>query len=331
MDLEEAERRLRGGADDGKKLWQAFPGKNRICCRGFCLTGPDAVVFIFNHFLTFGILALFYALVAIRLHIGVIVGGFILHGISLYFLLRCAFTEPGILPRSSQAANKDIIGDPPKHIVNGREVQLAYCSTCHIFRPPKTKHCRICDNCVEEFDHHCPWVMNCVAKRNYRYFVGFVAAISSLCVYVCVCSLVLLIISAVEGNQLPTPVVLISIIIVLVTGCLGCTLSGFAIFHCRLIAQGITTNEYIKGRQTDIDDKGCVMNCCNIYCTELPKPRIDLQGPAVQIEMREEGKDPVNRVSAEAGAEDPANAGRPSIELGHAGAPDEDIDEQETQ
>jgi len=45
------------------------------------------------------------------------------------------------------------------------------CLTCMDWKGPRTKHCSTCDACVDNFDHHCTWLNNCVAKRNHRLFV----------------------------------------------------------------------------------------------------------------------------------------------------------------
>ncbi|XP_064435753.1 palmitoyltransferase ZDHHC12 isoform X2 [Mirounga angustirostris] len=42
-------------------------------------------------------------------------------------------------------------------------------------QPLRARHCRDCRRCVRRFDHHCPWMENCVGERNHPLFVAYLA------------------------------------------------------------------------------------------------------------------------------------------------------------
>merc|ERR1712166_650775 len=57
------------------------------------------------------------------------------------------------------------------------------CKTCLFIKPPRSKHCSICDHCVEKFDHHCVWVNQCIGINNYKWFMIYTLLHVILCVY----------------------------------------------------------------------------------------------------------------------------------------------------
>ena len=56
------------------------------------------------------------------------------------------------------------------------------CPFCRVIRLPQSRHCNICNRCVERYDHHCPWVNNCIGKTNHIYFYIHLILVLAYCV-----------------------------------------------------------------------------------------------------------------------------------------------------
>lgn len=49
---------------------------------------------------------------------------------------------------------------------------MRFCDRCQLVKPDRAHHCSVCGVCVLKFDHHCPWINNCVNFSNYKFFVS---------------------------------------------------------------------------------------------------------------------------------------------------------------
>ena len=82
---------------------------------------------------------------------------------SLYFLL--SFSNPGIM---RNLIYKDLLD-----IVEKGEDLENFCPYCLVKKQYRSLHCLVCEKCIDDFDHHCFWVGNCVGRKNYTLFFVF--------------------------------------------------------------------------------------------------------------------------------------------------------------
>ncbi|XP_017516915.2 palmitoyltransferase ZDHHC18 isoform X4 [Manis javanica] len=290
-----------------RRKWEVFPGRNRFYCGGRLMLAGHGGVFALTLLLILTTSVLFFVFdcpfLARQLTLAIPIIAAILFFFVMSCLLRTSLTDPGILPRATvceaAALEKQIDNTgsstyrpPPRTrevMINGQMVKLKYCFTCKMFRPPRTSHCSVCDNCVERFDHHCPWVGNCVGRRNYRFFYAFILSLSFLTAFIFACVVTHLTLRSQGSNFLSTlketPASVLELVICFfsIWSILG--LSGF---HTYLVASNLTTNEDIKGSWSSkrggeasvnpYSHKSVITNCCAVLCGPLPPSLIDRRG-----------------------------------------------------
>jgi len=88
--------------------------------------------------------------------------------LSLYSFYLCSISDPGIIKKKNISSLKQKY--PYDFLFNSDKPE---CKKCHFPKINRSKHCRVCDKCIEKFDHHCIWINNCVGAKNFRYFFYF--------------------------------------------------------------------------------------------------------------------------------------------------------------
>jgi DHHC palmitoyltransferase len=84
---------------------------------------------------------------------------------SLFTFIVCWLKDPGYVKKDEKIDFLELLElfDPN-----------ALCPECEVIRVARSRHCNICNRCVSRFDHHCPWINNCVGLGNHNWFLAYI-------------------------------------------------------------------------------------------------------------------------------------------------------------
>nr|AQX44090.1 hypothetical protein [Dendrobium officinale] len=272
------------------RVYQIWPGRNVFFFRGRVICGPDPRGLLLTSvsvFLSEWIFCSYVCRTLLNHFVLIITLSLLLTTVVIVSLILASTRDPGIIPRCESSPSEDIASvsrvRSRRITIDGIEMKIKYCRICKIFRPPRSCHCPVCDNCVEKFDHHCPWLSQCVGLRNYRYYMMFI--FSSLVFFIYMLSFSWWKIGKEMSEnewgafraaaELPETFAL-SVFSFTAIGFLG----GLAIFHVYLIVLNQTARENFKQRYSNSRnpyDKGMIYNIKEALLSRLPPPKINFR------------------------------------------------------
>jgi len=220
---------------------------------------------------------------------------FLLFLLTLFHFGTASTIDPGVIPRTTDEEEDSSLA-PLYHnvVIRDVNVQMKWCTTCKFYRPPRSSHCSVCDSCVQNFDHHCPWLGNCIGRRNYRFFYWYLCCLTAHMVITFTCSCLYIFNtmrapmpfpdSNIIVNKWSTAPVIASIVICILVFIFFFFVCGLMAFHTFLITNGRSTYEQFSNRyqhQTPFD-YGIKKNWIKAFCSPIP-PSLMPPEPYIEI------------------------------------------------
>ncbi|RWR88427.1 putative protein S-acyltransferase 7 [Cinnamomum micranthum f. kanehirae] len=280
------------------RVYQVWPGKNVFFFRGHLVCGPNPRGFLLT---TISILLsnwIFCVYIGDDLpkHSALIITfSVILAIIVLVNLFILCTRDPGIIPRSDHPPIEE---DGPSNqfrrktvVLNGVEIRLKYCQVCKLFRPPRSCHCAVCDNCVEKFDHHCPWIGQCIGLLNYRFYLMFISSALVFFIYILTfsCRRIKEKMSGAGAGLLATLRTVPEALALAWFGLFAiCFLAVLVTYNAYLISVNQTAYENFRQRYNNSMnpyDKGVFSNIMEALLAKLPPSKVNFQAVVVPSQI----------------------------------------------